>query len=192
MHINNGSPSIWAELSRIHMILGDRQKAMGLVEHALSFWPDNPDLLFAKSVILLKENKLDSALEAIRKVTVIDPDQTDYRIAMAEIYRKRKEWEKSISIWNQVSESKPDFPQAHLALIELHANLGQTKKCHHHMDILMKNKPGLSISELIRLSMKNPETKIYLPDPAVLEPVIQSCRKYKRLQDSEQRKIVKK
>ncbi len=192
LHINNGSPYIWAELSRIHMIQGDRQKAMGLVEHALSFWPDNPDLLFAKSVILLKENKLDSALEAIRKVTILDPDQTDYRIAMAEIYRKRKEWEKSISIWNQVSESEPDFPQAHLALIELHARLGQTGNCRHHLDSLMKNKQGLSIMEQIRLSMKNPETKIYLPDLAVLQPVIQSYQKDRLLLNRGQKKIEKK
>ena len=185
LRINNGSPYIWAELSRIHMILGDRQKATNLVKHALSFWPDNPDLLFAKSVILFKQNKLDSALETIQKIIKFDPDRPEYWIAMAEIYRGKKEWEKSIAIWNQVSKLNPDFPQAHFALIELHAQLGESGKCRHHMDILMKNARGVTISELIRQSMQNPETRIYLPDPAVLDSAIQSCQKNQQLLNRE-------
>ena len=67
LRINNGSPYIWAELARIHLILGNHEKAMDLAGHALSFWPDNPDLLFAKSMILLKMHRLDVPLGKSKK-----------------------------------------------------------------------------------------------------------------------------
>lgn len=89
--INNGSPAIWAELSRIHLILGNPEKAMDLAGHALSFWPDNPDLLFVKSMILFKTGRLEPALLEIKKVIELYPDHPKYRIFMAEIHREKKD-----------------------------------------------------------------------------------------------------
>jgi hypothetical protein len=56
----------------------------------------------------------------------------------------------------------------------------------------MGNAQGLTISELIKQSMQNPETRIYLPDPAVLESAIQSCQTDQPLLDRAQKKIDKK
>jgi len=91
--INNGSPAIWAELSRIHLILGNPEKAMDLAGHALSFWPDNPDLLFVKTMILFKTGRLEPALSEITKMIELYPDHPKYQILMAEIHRGKKDRE---------------------------------------------------------------------------------------------------
>jgi len=172
--LNNGSPNIWAELSRILMLLKDKKNALKHAETALRFWPDDPDLLYSRSVILMAQNQLGEALDAAKKLYELYPDNPKHLVVLAEIYRKRKNYRESIRLWEKIIEYRPDSLQGYLALIELGSLIREKKMCNLYIGRLIEIKKGESFEKIIELCLRDPEVKIYLPDLKIILPVIKN------------------
>ena len=116
------SLNVKAELSeeiRIAFNQGDFASALDMVEQALEDESEDQKLLLAKGYVLVKLNRLDTAIEYYKKLKDHLSSNPEPSNNLAMVYRMQNKYDQAIALFEQTIERFPDYAHAY-------ENLGDT------------------------------------------------------------------
>lgn len=103
--------------------------------------PENARIFAMRSEIALRENKLNIALDQIRKARAIDPDSLGWVLQEARVLKRDRKPEEAINLMTALPEDQLEVVEAAMILAECYGMLGR---------------PGDAASRLIDVAKKNP------------------------------------
>ena len=122
----------YSQLAKLYYSAGDLDKASQAISQALERDAYQPDFLYVQGKILEKQGKLDEALAAFQRSTIVNPKESDAFFEMGAIYeqrgdkemrslRIRKPWRfhRTIRITNARCRTFPAMPHSGERMAEL-------------------------------------------------------------------------
>jgi len=146
---------LYGQLARCYCQLGQSNEAMTLCRIGLKLIPDQGELLFLESQLLLGSGDLDGAESCLRRLlepgarfvsadTALSGVKAHQNLGI--VYRKQKRDSEAEAQWLAVVELNPGFAQAWLALADLWASQGRDADIEIAIQRLQKEPHGKDIA----------------------------------------------
>ena len=112
----------YSQLAKLYYSAGDIEKASDAIAQALAREPYHPEYLYVQGKILEKQFRLDDALAAFQKTTLVNPKESDAYFEMGAIYQQRGDRANAIAAYKKAIELSPEDPDYRRALASLGSN----------------------------------------------------------------------
>src|ERR1039458_30999 len=89
------------------------------ITKALERDPHHPDFLYVQGKILQKQGKLDEALTAFLRTTLVNPKEADAFFEIGSIYQQRNDRPRALSAYKKALDLSPDDPDYRRALASI-------------------------------------------------------------------------
>ena len=155
--------------TKIH--LNDLQGAENTTRHALMNWPNDSQFHALLSIIRLKQDQDDGAIQKAWKALSIDPELIDVMRVLGEAYRRKGDDERALLHWEQYSAKYRDL-EGQLALIDLYSKTGQKEKLNKAIARVMLLKGSKTWQEMIDEYIGESAAHAYVPDKQALLSVV--------------------
>ena len=135
------SPMGMYKVGLVEMVEGRTGKAMALFEGALSANPDYAPALEQILGVLVRQGKLDEAVERCRRQSEASPKNARYLIALGRLYGAKKDYTRARAIFEQALEVDPNSQDAIFDLARLASTQGSVEEAIKRMEGLHKKNP---------------------------------------------------
>lgn len=114
-----------ADLGELPRLLrtGKHAEAMKLVEAGLKSDPQDPQLRFAKGVVLMDQKRTQDAIDVFLKLSQDFPDLPEPYNNLAVLYSRDNQFEKARAALNMAIKTNPSYATAHENLGDIHARM---------------------------------------------------------------------
>ncbi len=148
--INNNDEAAYRQSVKSWIRLGKMSKASERLDVLLKYYPEKPEYLFYKGLILLHENQAKSALNYFRKVYAIDPANadTDYMVGIS-LY-KLGELKRAEKFLSNTLTRRPDDVVTLLFLAKISKERGEVEKMDRYLENLLYNQKTDEIMKTIK------------------------------------------
>ena len=157
------------ELAALYLFKNDLEGAINTYNRAEEIYGVNEKTTFQKQKILLKQNKVDEAIEEGRRLISSNPDESQYILSLAEIQISNLKYEDGVTTINQALKSDPQNSRARLLLANAYEKLNRIKEAEAQLMIAFED-PGLDPN--IKLQVLNGYLT-RLSEPEVTEFVLE-------------------
>jgi len=153
---------------------GDITLSRKYIEKALTYKPDSPVLHKNYALILLKNNKLDEAInEAQIALTLGNNDYDPYPI-LGEAFRKKGNYPVSLYYWEAYTNNHPEKLSAHIALLELYNYLGDRNKLTNKARYIMHAKGEKDLAMFFDRLNERKYSHAYVPESSRILLILKS------------------
>jgi len=160
------APGLWRSYNgaaECYIRKGNMAEAGKWLSEALTIWPDNAQLLYTYSFVLLKLGKDAEAAKEARRALSLEPAQYNALGILGETFRRNGNVRMAVFHWERFVQKKPMDLEGHLALIELYSRQKSEDKLNRIIGKLMVRKGETSWEELIDQLLANENAASYIP-----------------------------
>ncbi len=132
------------EIANIHLLRGDFQSSMMMLERAVSIAPKNQyyQILLAK---IYQQNKLfEKAAATFGSLSVLDPENTDYPVFRAEMFNMAGKQEEALACYNELEKKWGVTEQVSLGKQGIFIKQWKKKEAYQEIEKLTSKFPGES------------------------------------------------
>jgi tetratricopeptide (TPR) repeat protein len=161
-------PGLWPAYQNIAECFirkGDFANAGRRTVAALAKWPDNADLRYTLSFVLLKVGEYDQAIKQARRALSLNPDLSETLSVLGEAYRRKGDYRLATIYWEQYIEKNPNVLEANIALVELYAQQNRKNDLSRTTGKLAVLKGTRSWHEVFHQLLKGTKPAVCSPDP---------------------------
>ena len=136
------SSSAMYEMANIHLVRGDFQSAMMMLERAVSLAPQNQyyQILLAK---IYQQNKLyEKAADTFGVLTVLVPENNEYPLFRAEMFNMAGKQEEALSAYNDLEKKWGITEPIAIGKQSIYLKLGKKKEAYKEIDDLISKYQG--------------------------------------------------
>jgi tetratricopeptide (TPR) repeat protein len=116
----------YSQLAKLYYSAGDIEKASDAIAQALAREPYHPEYLYVQGKILERQSRLDDALAAFQKSTLVNPQESDAYFEIGAIYQQRGDRTNALAAYKKALDISPDDPDYQRALASLNGTPPQT------------------------------------------------------------------
>ncbi len=116
----------YSQLAKLYYSAGDIEKASDAIAQALAREPYHPEYLYVQGKILERQSRLDDALAAFQRSTLVNPKESDAFFEIGAIYQQRGDRPSALAAYKKALDISPDDPDYKRALASLNAAQPQT------------------------------------------------------------------
>jgi tetratricopeptide (TPR) repeat protein len=109
----------YSQLAKLYYSAGDIEKASESISKALENDRYQPEFLYVQGKIFEKQGKLDEALGAFQRTTIVNPKESDAFFEMGVIYEQCGDRERALSAYKKAAMLSPQDPEYQRALAAL-------------------------------------------------------------------------
>jgi protein O-mannosyl-transferase len=164
--------SIWHEIARVRMHLGDFGGAEEVLVDALDRWPDDQFLNGLMAINKVKKGEYESAIQLA--TAALEADRIEVRIALmviAQSHRMLNNNEAAMEGWRKLLEKDPDNAAALMALTEMYAALNQMDSAHHYLKRLLDSKGIDYLRNGVAFNIESKNIIPYVPDERIINEI---------------------
>jgi tetratricopeptide (TPR) repeat protein len=144
LEMDPSSSSALYEIANIHLVRGDFQSAMMMLERAVSLHPANQyyQILLAK---VYQQNKLyEKAAGTYEVLSVLVPDNMEYPLMRAEMYSMAGKLDEALNCYNEIEKRSGVSEAVSLGKQAIFVKQGKKKEAYHEIEILIDKFQGES------------------------------------------------
>lgn len=104
-------PRYWELRIRLAAIRGDSLEAMSLCDSALTYLPDEIELLSLVGSVFLRYNRFDRAEETLQHAVHVEPENVNHLVNLGFVYHDRGLWDEAEEVYRKAYDIAPDDPQ---------------------------------------------------------------------------------
>jgi tetratricopeptide (TPR) repeat protein len=123
--LNSQLPGVHALYGRVQLALGNTEAASAAFDRELTINPTDYDSNLYKAVIIRKDQKLDEALQHLRRALQIRPGALDARYQIGSLLLSKGELPEAQQLLEQLVRDAPSFTEAHVSLATLYYRLNR-------------------------------------------------------------------
>ena len=131
------SSSSMYEIANIHLIKGDFQSAMMILEKAVSLNPKNQYYLVLLSKIYQQNKLFEKAANTFGELAVLVPDNTDYPLLRAEMFNMAGNQEEALACYNELEKKWGINEQVSLGKQGIYVKLGKKQEAYREIENLI-------------------------------------------------------
>jgi tetratricopeptide (TPR) repeat protein len=164
----------WLSMAFVEMKRGNLSSARQYITEAMGYWPENEVLKSNLNVVLLAENRVDEAIAAGLKASVLQPGNINTLIILGEAYRRKGNWNQSIYYWQKYVQKMPYNLKGYIALVELYAREeGNRAQLTKTIGTIMYLRGERDFRDLTSDRGGITDSFAYVPDPETIVPIIE-------------------
>ena len=149
---------------------GQTDKAHAVTQKASKFWPENYQLQYLQSLILLRKERYDNCLQVALSAFDKKQSRQVYKI-IGEIFRRKGKLQKSVYFYEKAFENKRSDLETQCALFYIYSKLDKEDKLNKFLGVLDYKRQGASWKKFISKNVKQGFTILDLDLDKFLELV---------------------
>jgi tetratricopeptide (TPR) repeat protein len=138
------SSSSLYEIANIHLVRGDFQSAMMMLEKAVSLNPNNQYYLILLAKIYQQNKLYEKAADSFNLLAELEPDNTEYPIFRAEMLNVAGKPEEALACYNELEKKWGVTEQVTLGKQGIYIKQGNKQEAYHEVENLVVKFPGES------------------------------------------------
>ncbi|MEI7830201.1 MAG: tetratricopeptide repeat protein [Prolixibacteraceae bacterium] len=138
------SSSSLYEIANIHLVRGDFQSAMMMLEKAVSLAPQNQYYLILLAKIYQQNKLYEKAAESFAVLTELTPDNTEYPIFRAEMLNMAGKPDEALACYNELEKKLGVTEQVTLGKQGIFIKQGKKQEAYREVENLVAKFPGES------------------------------------------------
>jgi tetratricopeptide (TPR) repeat protein len=138
------SSSSLYEIANIHLLKGDFQSAMMMLEKAVSLSPNNQYYLVLLAKVYQQNKLYEKAADSFKLLAELAPDDTEYPIFRAEMLNVAGKSEEALACYNELEKKWGVTEQITLGKQGIYVKQGKKQEAYHEVENLVSKFPGES------------------------------------------------
>jgi len=130
------------EIANIHLLKGDFQSAMMMLERAVSLNPKNQYYLILLAKIYQQNKLYEKAAETFGNLALLIPDNTDYPVFQAEMLNLAGKQEEALACYNELEKRWGITEQVSLGKQSIFVKQGKKPEAYHEIENLLTKFQG--------------------------------------------------
>jgi LmbE family N-acetylglucosaminyl deacetylase/tetratricopeptide (TPR) repeat protein len=128
-------------LARLRLLRGEVDAAKGVIDRALTLYPEDVDLYRERARMLSQKKQPNRAIEVLQQALRLAPSDVDVLRQLAETFQQRQDWPGAVDTWLRVAQLAPDAPGSHVGLGRAYLELGRLSLAREHAELALRMSP---------------------------------------------------
>lgn len=144
LEMDPSSSSSLYEIANIHLVRGDYQSAMLMLERAVSLNHGNQYYLILLAKVYQQNKLYEKAADSFGVLAALTPDNTEYPIFRAEMLNMAGKTEEALACYNELEKKRGVTEQVTLGKQGIFVKLGKKQEAYKEVENLVAKFPGES------------------------------------------------